>query len=160
MFPLTGLTLPLKGSHTFTSMGLTLPPQQVSHFSLDGSHTFPWNGSHAFSLTVSQTVSQFPLMGPTFVYQQASLFPLDWSHTFLSRGLTLPPRCVPFMQCYLGSKLPDLAGVVLHSPLMSGVRVLSPTLRWWPSWADVFPNHTLVPKIKAPVLIMHVSEHV
>eukprot|EP00798_Chlamydomonas_sp_ICE-L_P008603 gene8603-34044_t len=24
--------------------------------------------------------------------------------------------------CYLGSKLPDLAGVILHSPLMSGMR--------------------------------------
>jgi hypothetical protein len=50
----------------------------------------------------------------------------------------------------------DLAGVVLHSPILSGVRVLKPHLKWWPSWADVYPNHLLAPKIRAPVLVMHV----
>ncbi|GIL56377.1 hypothetical protein Vafri_11746 [Volvox africanus] len=60
--------------------------------------------------------------------------------------------------CYLGSEEPDLAGVVLHSPLLSGVRVLKPHVRWWPAWADVYPNHTLAPKIKAPVLVMHGTE--
>ncbi|GIL83944.1 hypothetical protein Vretimale_10958 [Volvox reticuliferus] len=60
--------------------------------------------------------------------------------------------------CYLGSEEPGLAGVVLHSPLLSGVRVLKPHVRWWPAWADVYPNHTLAPKIKAPVLIMHGTE--
>ena len=59
--------------------------------------------------------------------------------------------------CYLGAERADLAGVVLHSPLLSGVRVLKPHVRWWPAWADVYPNHTLAPKIKSPVLVMHVS---
>lgn len=58
-------------------------------------------------------------------------------------------------QAWLASQEPDLAGVVLHSPLLSGVRVLSPGLKWWPSFADVYPNHLMVPKIKAPTLIMH-----
>ena len=37
------------------------------------------------------------------------------------------------------------------------MRVLQPGLVWWPSWADVYPNHLLVPKIQCPVLVMHVS---
>ncbi|CAD7695612.1 unnamed protein product [Ostreobium quekettii] len=56
---------------------------------------------------------------------------------------------------YLGSEEPQLAGVVLHAPLMSGIRVLYPNLKWWPSWADVYRNYQLMPKVKAPVLIMH-----
>lgn len=56
---------------------------------------------------------------------------------------------------WLASERPDVAGVVLHSPLLSGVRVLKPHVRWWPAWADVYPNHILAPKIKAPVLVMH-----
>ncbi|KXZ53545.1 hypothetical protein GPECTOR_7g995 [Gonium pectorale] len=60
--------------------------------------------------------------------------------------------------CYLAAERPDLAGVVLHSPLLSGVRVLKPHVRWWPAWADVYPNHTLAPRIKAPVLLMHGTE--
>eukprot|EP00197_Chlamydomonas_leiostraca_P005147 CAMPEP_0202876228 /NCGR_PEP_ID=MMETSP1391-20130828/28675_1 /ASSEMBLY_ACC=CAM_ASM_000867 /TAXON_ID=1034604 /ORGANISM="Chlamydomonas leiostraca, Strain SAG 11-49" /LENGTH=340 /DNA_ID=CAMNT_0049558033 /DNA_START=86 /DNA_END=1109 /DNA_ORIENTATION=+ len=59
---------------------------------------------------------------------------------------------------WLGAQEPNLAGVVLHSPLLSGVRVLSPGLRWWPAFADVYPNHQMAPKIKAPVLVMHGTE--
>lgn len=57
--------------------------------------------------------------------------------------------------CELGSRKPQVGGVVLHSPLASGVRVLSPSLRWWPIWCDIFPNFKLVEKIQAPTLIMH-----
>ena len=64
--------------------------------------------------------------------------------------LVLPP------QAYLGAQIPNVAGVVLHSPLLSGIRVLSPGLRWWPSFADVYPNHLMAPKIQAPTLVMHV----
>mmetsp|Transcript_12822 Transcript_12822/g.27721 ORF Transcript_12822/g.27721 Transcript_12822/m.27721 type:complete len:329 (-) Transcript_12822:518-1504(-) len=59
---------------------------------------------------------------------------------------------------YLGAHVPDLGGVVLHSPLLSGIRVLSPGLKWWPAFADVYPNHLLAPKINAPVLVMHGTE--
>ena len=31
------------------------------------------------------------------------------------------------------------AGLILHSPLASGLRVLKPTWRWWPSSLDIFP---------------------
>ena len=31
------------------------------------------------------------------------------------------------------------AGLVLHSPLASGLRVLKPSWRWWPSVLDIFP---------------------
>ncbi len=58
---------------------------------------------------------------------------------------------------HLAAHTPDVGGVVLHSPLLSGFRVLSPGIWWWPSFADVYPNHLLVPKIKAPTLVMHVS---
>lgn len=36
------------------------------------------------------------------------------------------------------------------------MRVLNPGWRHWPSALDIFPNFRLVPKIKCPVLIMHV----
>ena len=36
------------------------------------------------------------------------------------------------------------------------MRVLNPGWRRWPAALDIFPNHRLVPKIKCPVLIMHV----
>ncbi len=34
--------------------------------------------------------------------------------------------------------------------------MLNPGWRHWPSALDIFPNFRLVPKIKCPVLIMHV----
>lgn len=56
---------------------------------------------------------------------------------------------------WLASRVPDLAGLVLHSGLVSGVRVLNPNMRWWPGWADIYPNFNLLPLVKAPVLVMH-----
>ncbi len=40
---------------------------------------------------------------------------------------------------------------------VAGMRVLNPNWKWWPSWLDVYPNAQLLPKIKAPVLVIHVS---
>ena len=37
------------------------------------------------------------------------------------------------------------------------MQVLKPGWSWWPGMLDVYPNHALVSKIQAPVLIMHVS---
>ena len=31
------------------------------------------------------------------------------------------------------------AGLILHSPLASGLRVLKPSWRWWPAALDIFP---------------------
>ncbi len=38
-----------------------------------------------------------------------------------------------------------------------GMRVVNPGWGWWPSWLDVYHNLRLLPKIQAPVLVMHVS---
>ncbi len=59
----------------------------------------------------------------------------------------------------LASKLDShLGGVVLHSPLVSGMRVLAPQLRRWPSWLDIYPNHRFVPAIQTKVLVLHGTE--
>ncbi|KAL0042407.1 hypothetical protein WJX77_011444 [Trebouxia sp. C0004] len=57
--------------------------------------------------------------------------------------------------CDLGASEKGLKGIVLHSPLMSGMRVLSPNMNRWPGWMDIFPNITLLPKVEAKTLIMH-----
>lgn len=57
--------------------------------------------------------------------------------------------------CHLAAQLPQLGGVLLHAPFLSGMRVLNPGWRRWPSALDIFPNHRLVPKIQCPVLVMH-----
>lgn len=55
----------------------------------------------------------------------------------------------------LAARLPELAGVVLHSPFLSGMRVLKPGWRFWPSWLDIFPNYKIAPLVEAPTLVMH-----
>lgn len=51
----------------------------------------------------------------------------------------------------------DFAGVILHSPLTSGLRLAFPnTKRTW--FFDAFPNIDKVPKIKSPVLVIHGTE--
>lgn len=65
-------------------------------------------------------------------------------------------RCVlHVLQVWLASERPGVAGVILHSPLLSGVRVFNPNLKWWPAWADIFPNHLLVKKVDVPLLVLH-----
>ena len=58
---------------------------------------------------------------------------------------------------WLAARHPGVAGVVLHSPFLSGVRVLRASLRAWPAALDIFPNIKYVPRIAAPTLVMHVS---
>lgn len=51
----------------------------------------------------------------------------------------------------------DFAGIVLHSPLTSGLRLAFPnTRRTW--FFDAFPNIDKVPKINSPVLVIHGTE--
>jgi pimeloyl-ACP methyl ester carboxylesterase len=52
----------------------------------------------------------------------------------------------------LGTKY-EAAGVVLHSPLMSGIRLLFPVKRTW--ICDAFPIIDKVAKIKSPTLVIH-----
>lgn len=51
----------------------------------------------------------------------------------------------------------DFAGVILHSPLTSGLRLAFPnTRRTW--FFDAFPNIDKVSKINSPVLVIHGTE--
>jgi hypothetical protein len=62
-----------------------------------------------------------------------------------------------YTQTWLAAHELCVGGVVLHSPMLSGVRVLNPKLgTWYPAWLDVFPNHQLAPHITAPSLVLHV----
>lgn len=48
----------------------------------------------------------------------------------------------------------EVGAVILHSPLMSGMRVAFPkTKRTW--FFDVFPSIDKVPKVQSPVLVIH-----
>lgn len=56
----------------------------------------------------------------------------------------------------LGTKY-EFGAVVLHSPLMSGMRVAFPnTKRTW--FFDVFPSIDKIPKVRSPVLVIHGTE--
>jgi len=50
----------------------------------------------------------------------------------------------------------EVGAVILHSPLMSGIRVLFSTKRTW--FFDAFPSIEKVPKITSPVLVIHGTE--
>jgi pimeloyl-ACP methyl ester carboxylesterase len=58
---------------------------------------------------------------------------------------------------WLAARTPGLGGILLHSPFLSGMRVLNPSLKAWPSWADIFPNIKHLPKVASRTLIIHVS---
>jgi hypothetical protein len=54
--------------------------------------------------------------------------------------------------CYLAFKYP-IAGLVLHSGIMSGIRVLTSSRLLW--CFDIFPNIDRIRHVKCPVFIMH-----
>jgi pimeloyl-ACP methyl ester carboxylesterase len=54
--------------------------------------------------------------------------------------------------CYLASKLP-IAGIVLHSPIMSGLRVITDSRML--ACFDIFPNLKRIRRIKAPLFVIH-----
>nr|XP_007151683.1 hypothetical protein PHAVU_004G067200g [Phaseolus vulgaris]ESW23677.1 hypothetical protein PHAVU_004G067200g [Phaseolus vulgaris] len=53
----------------------------------------------------------------------------------------------------LSSQIPELRGVVLHSPILSGLRVLYPVKRTY--WFDIYKNIDKVGAVKCPVLVIH-----
>lgn len=53
----------------------------------------------------------------------------------------------------MGSRLSRLRALVLHSPILSGVRVLHPVKRTY--WFDIFKNIDKIPLVECPVLIIH-----
>lgn len=55
--------------------------------------------------------------------------------------------------CYQAMKTDGLGGMVLHSPFMSGMRVLTPSRIL--GCLDIFPNIDRVRKAKCPVMVIH-----
>ncbi|KAG8366913.1 hypothetical protein BUALT_Bualt16G0017400 [Buddleja alternifolia] len=53
----------------------------------------------------------------------------------------------------LASRLPRLRAVVLHSPIMSGVRVMYAVKRTY--WFDIYKNVDKIPLVNCPVLVIH-----
>ncbi|KAF7811283.1 alpha/beta hydrolase domain-containing protein 17B-like isoform X1 [Senna tora] len=53
----------------------------------------------------------------------------------------------------LASRIPELRGVVLHSPILSGLRVLYPVKRTY--WFDIYKNIDKVGMVNCPVLVIH-----
>nr|XP_010912928.1 alpha/beta hydrolase domain-containing protein 17B [Elaeis guineensis]XP_010912929.1 alpha/beta hydrolase domain-containing protein 17B [Elaeis guineensis] len=53
----------------------------------------------------------------------------------------------------LATHLPHLRAVVLHSPILSGLRVMYPVKRTY--WFDIYKNIDKIPLVNCPVLIIH-----
>ncbi|KAL3640080.1 hypothetical protein CASFOL_015048 [Castilleja foliolosa] len=53
----------------------------------------------------------------------------------------------------LAARLPRLRAVVLHSPILSGVRVMYAVKRTY--WFDIYKNIDKIPLVNCPVLIIH-----
>ncbi|KAL3844891.1 hypothetical protein ACJIZ3_002294 [Penstemon smallii] len=53
----------------------------------------------------------------------------------------------------LASRVPNLRGVVLHSPILSGLRVLYPVKRTY--WFDIYKNIDKIGAVNCPVLVIH-----
>ncbi|KAJ8639610.1 hypothetical protein MRB53_016304 [Persea americana] len=53
----------------------------------------------------------------------------------------------------LATRLPKLRAVVLHSPILSGLRVMYPVKRTY--WFDIYKNIDKIPLVNCPVLVIH-----
>ncbi|XP_020582375.1 protein ABHD17B-like [Phalaenopsis equestris] len=53
----------------------------------------------------------------------------------------------------LAARLPSLRAVVLHSPILSGLRVMYPVKRTY--WFDIYKNIDKMPLVNCPVLVIH-----
>ncbi|KAL3571187.1 hypothetical protein D5086_028436 [Populus alba] len=53
----------------------------------------------------------------------------------------------------LAARLPRLRAVVLHSPILSGLRVMYPVKRSY--WFDIYKNIDKIPLVKCPTLVIH-----
>jgi len=55
--------------------------------------------------------------------------------------------------CYIASKRKNVGGLVLHSPFMSGMRVLTPSRAL--ACLDIFPNVDRIKNVQCPVMVIH-----
>ncbi|XP_077222948.1 uncharacterized protein LOC143856569 isoform X2 [Tasmannia lanceolata] len=53
----------------------------------------------------------------------------------------------------LATRLPRLRAVILHSPILSGLRVMYPVKRTY--WFDIYKNVDKIPLVNCPVLVIH-----
>ncbi|GAA0187375.1 hypothetical protein Leryth_026387 [Lithospermum erythrorhizon] len=53
----------------------------------------------------------------------------------------------------IASRLPRLRGVVLHSPIASGLRCMYPVKQSY--WCDIYKNVDKIPHIECPVFVIH-----
>uniref|UniRef100_J3LAE6 Serine aminopeptidase S33 domain-containing protein n=2 Tax=Oryza brachyantha TaxID=4533 RepID=J3LAE6_ORYBR len=53
----------------------------------------------------------------------------------------------------LASRLPRLRAAVLHSPILSGLRVMYPVKHTY--WFDIYKNIDKIPLVRCPVLVIH-----
>ncbi|XP_031278993.1 alpha/beta hydrolase domain-containing protein 17B-like isoform X1 [Pistacia vera] len=56
----------------------------------------------------------------------------------------------------LATHLPRLRAVILHSPILSGLRVMYPVKRTF--WFDIYKNIDKIPLVDCPVLVIHGTE--
>nr|XP_023884628.1 protein ABHD17B-like isoform X1 [Quercus suber]POE70414.1 protein abhd17b [Quercus suber] len=56
----------------------------------------------------------------------------------------------------LAIQLPRLRAVILHSPILSGLRVMYPVKRTF--WFDIYKNIDKIPLVNCPVLVIHGTE--
>ncbi|PON76756.1 Alpha/beta hydrolase fold [Trema orientale] len=56
----------------------------------------------------------------------------------------------------LAVRLPHLRAVILHSPILSGLRVMYPVKRTF--WFDIYKNIDKIPFVNCPVLVIHGTE--
>ncbi|KAJ6431991.1 hypothetical protein OIU84_019291 [Salix udensis] len=56
----------------------------------------------------------------------------------------------------LAIHLPDLRAVILHSPILSGLRVMYPIKKTF--WFDIYKNIDKIPLVNCPVLVIHGTE--
>jgi len=55
--------------------------------------------------------------------------------------------------CHLSKQIDGLGGMILHSPFMSGMRVLTPSRAL--ACLDIYPNIDRITKTKCPVMVIH-----
>lgn len=53
----------------------------------------------------------------------------------------------------LAARLPRLRAIILHSPILSGLRVMYPLKRTY--WFDIYKNIDKIPLVSCPVLVIH-----
>ena len=57
--------------------------------------------------------------------------------------------------CFIASRRP-VAGLILHSPILSGIRVLTPSRALW--CFDIFPNIDFIKKVRCKTFVIHGEE--